>query len=80
VGNEENEYPVPDPNRTMINITNELSDFHRKSLKEKIMDEIIEKLMEKLQDMVKWKVQDELKKYQDTTNKKLENTETIKLT
>jgi hypothetical protein len=28
VGNEENEYPVPDPNRTMINITNELNDIH----------------------------------------------------
>jgi hypothetical protein len=30
VGNEENEYPVPYPNRTMINITNELSDAHKK--------------------------------------------------
>jgi hypothetical protein len=50
--NEENEYPVPDPNRTMINITNDLSKAHKKSLKEEIMDEITEKLMEKLQDMV----------------------------
>jgi hypothetical protein len=32
VGNEENEYPVPDPNRTMINITNELSYTHKKNL------------------------------------------------
>jgi hypothetical protein len=32
VGNEENEYPVPDPNRKMINITNELSDHHKKNL------------------------------------------------
>jgi ABC-type transporter MlaC component len=39
----------------------------------KIMDEITEKLMEKLHDMVNQKVQDELKNYQDTTNKKLEN-------
>jgi hypothetical protein len=40
VGNEENEYLVPDPSRTMINITNELNDAHKKkSLKEKIMDE-----------------------------------------
>jgi hypothetical protein len=30
VANEENEYPVPDPNQTMINITNELSDSHKK--------------------------------------------------
>jgi hypothetical protein len=30
--------------------------------------------MEKLQERVKWKVEDELKAYQDTTNKKLENT------
>jgi DNA-binding protein YbaB len=39
------------------------------------MDEITEKLMEKLQDMVNQKVQDALKKYQDTTNKKLEKTQ-----
>jgi hypothetical protein len=49
VGNEENEYPVPDPNKTMIN---ELSDAHKKSLKEEIMDKIPAKLMEKLQVMV----------------------------
>jgi hypothetical protein len=30
VGNEENEYPVPDPNRTMINNNKELSDTHKK--------------------------------------------------
>jgi hypothetical protein len=30
VRNEENEYSVPDPNRTMINITNEFSDTHKK--------------------------------------------------
>jgi hypothetical protein len=48
VANEENEYPVPDPSGTMINITNELSDVHKKSLKLEIMDEITEKIMEKL--------------------------------
>jgi hypothetical protein len=32
VGNEENENPVPDPKRTMINITNELSNVHKKNL------------------------------------------------
>jgi hypothetical protein len=30
VGNEENGYPVLDPNKTMINITNEPSDAHKK--------------------------------------------------
>jgi hypothetical protein len=29
VGNEENVYPVPDPNKTMINVTNEPSDTHK---------------------------------------------------
>jgi hypothetical protein len=47
VVNEENEHPVPDPNRTMINITNEFGDTHKKSLKEKIMDDITEKLLAK---------------------------------
>jgi hypothetical protein len=30
VGNEENEYQVPDPKKTMTNITNELNDVHKK--------------------------------------------------
>jgi hypothetical protein len=30
VGKEENECPVPDPNRTMTSITTELSDVHKK--------------------------------------------------
>jgi hypothetical protein len=37
VGNEENEYPVPDHKKTMINITDEPNDAHKKSLKEEIM-------------------------------------------
>jgi fatty acid/phospholipid biosynthesis enzyme len=48
----------------------------KKSLKEQIMDEAMEKLMEKLQEMVKQKVQEELKKHQDTTNKKKKNLRT----
>jgi hypothetical protein len=36
-----------------INMTNELNDIHKKSLKEEIMDEIIEILMEKLQEWLK---------------------------
>jgi hypothetical protein len=35
VGNEENENSVPDPNRTMINITNELRDIHQKTSQRK---------------------------------------------
>jgi hypothetical protein len=38
------------------------------------MNEIMEIVMEKLKVTVKQKVQDELKHYQDTTNKKLERT------
>jgi hypothetical protein len=69
VENEENEYPVPDPNRMMKNIINKLNDIHKKNLSEEIMEAIMEILMEKLQKMVKENVQDELKQYQDATNK-----------
>jgi hypothetical protein len=30
VGNEENEYLIPDSNKTRINVTNELNDIHKK--------------------------------------------------
>jgi hypothetical protein len=33
-GNEENGYPVPDPNKTMINNSKEPSDAHKNTLKE----------------------------------------------
>jgi hypothetical protein len=57
VGNEGNEYPVPDNNRTMISITNELSDIHKKkSLKREIKHELMDIVMEKLQEMVKQNV------------------------
>jgi predicted RNase H-like nuclease (RuvC/YqgF family) len=75
VRNEENEYKVPDPNRTMLIMTNKPNDVYKKTLKEKIINEIIEIVMEKLQDRVKQKVQDELKQYQDTTSKKHEKTQ-----
>jgi uncharacterized protein Yka (UPF0111/DUF47 family) len=39
------------------------------------MDKITEKLTKKLEDMVAQKVEDALKKYWDTTNKKLEKTQ-----
>jgi hypothetical protein len=36
VGNEENEYPFPDPNKTMINVTKEPGNtYKKKSLKKK---------------------------------------------
>jgi hypothetical protein len=69
VRNAENEYPVPDPNRTIIHMTN---DIHKNSLKEEIMNDLIKILMEKLQEKVKQNVQDVLKQYQGTTNKKHE--------
>jgi hypothetical protein len=44
VGNEENGYPVPDPNKIMINVTKEPIDAHKNSLKKEILEEITEKL------------------------------------
>jgi hypothetical protein len=75
VGNEESEYPVPDPNRLMINVTNELNAVHKKLFKEEFKNELIEILMEKLQEKVKQNIQNQLKEYQDNTNKKLEKTQ-----
>jgi hypothetical protein len=46
VGNEENGCPVPDPNKTMINVTKESSDAYKKSFKEEILEEITEKFMD----------------------------------
>jgi hypothetical protein len=69
---EENEYPVPDCNKTMINVTKELSFAYKKKTLKK---EISEKLMEKTLDMVNHNVQDALKKFQDTKNKEQEMTQ-----
>jgi hypothetical protein len=52
-GNEENENPVPDSNKTKIN------DF----LKEEILQVITENFMEMLLDMVKCNIQEALKKF-----------------
>jgi hypothetical protein len=43
VGNEENVYPVPDLNKTMINVTKKPNDTHIKTLKEEILEDITEK-------------------------------------
>jgi cell division ATPase FtsA len=53
----------------MINVTEEPSDAHQKTLKEEILEEITEKFMEKVVDMVNQNVQDALKKYEDTKSK-----------
>jgi uncharacterized protein involved in exopolysaccharide biosynthesis len=78
LGNEENGYPVPDLNKTMTNVTKELSEAHtqnktrqNKTLKE----EISEKFMETLLNMVNQNVQDALKKFQDAKNKEHEMTQ-----
>jgi hypothetical protein len=63
---EENGYPVPDLNKTMINVTKEPSDNHIKMLKGEILEDITEKFIEKILDMVNKNAQDTLKKFQDT--------------
>jgi hypothetical protein len=74
VGKEENGYPVPDLNTTMVNVTKEPSDAHKNTLKEEILQEITENFM-KILDMVNENIQDTLKKFQDTKNKEQEKTQ-----
>jgi hypothetical protein len=74
-GNEENGYPVPDSNKTMINDTKEPSNAHKNTLKEDILQAITEKFMEMILDAVSQNVQDTLKKFQDTKNKDYEKTQ-----
>jgi hypothetical protein len=71
VRKEESGYPVPDPNKTMVNVTKEPSDAHKKPLKDEIYEEITEKFMEKILDMVNQNIQVVLKKFQNTKNKKM---------
>jgi archaellum component FlaC len=59
----------------MINVTNEPSDTHIKSLKEEILEYITEKFMEKMLDMINQNVQDILKKFHDIKNKEHEKTQ-----
>jgi hypothetical protein len=60
VENEEYGYPVPNLNKTMINVTKEPSDTHIKTFKEEILEDIIDKFM-KIIDMVNQNIQDALK-------------------
>jgi hypothetical protein len=55
----------------MINVTKELSNAHKKTLKEEIWEELSEKFMEKILDMVNHNVWDALKKFQDNKNKNM---------
>jgi hypothetical protein len=49
VGVEENRYLAPDPNKTMINVTNEPSDTHTHKIPQRgIMEEITEELIGKI--------------------------------
>jgi hypothetical protein len=64
-GNEENGYPVPDLNKTMLKVTKEPSGAHKKTLREGIL----EKNHWEILDMVHQNVPDALKKFQDTKNK-----------
>jgi hypothetical protein len=45
MGNEENGYPVPDPNKTIINVTKEPSNAHKNTLKEEITEKFLEKIL-----------------------------------
>jgi hypothetical protein len=48
VGNEENGQPVPDLNKTIINVTKKPNDTQIKTLKEEILEDITKKFMEKI--------------------------------
>jgi hypothetical protein len=70
-GNEENEYSVPDPNKTKIDYPKEHNELHKNTLKE----EITENFMEMLLDKVNQNVQEVLKKFQDNKYKEYEKTQ-----
>jgi molecular chaperone DnaK (HSP70) len=74
-GNEENRYPVPDLNKTMINDTKGPQNAHKNSLEEEILQEIMENFMEKIIYVINKNVKDALKKYQDTKNKEHKKTQ-----
>jgi NAD(P)H-dependent FMN reductase len=70
-GNEENGYPVPDPNETKIDYHKEPKEAQKNTLKEEILKEIMEVLLDK----VNQNVQEALKKFQDNKNKEYEKTQ-----
>jgi hypothetical protein len=62
-GNEENRYPVPDPNKEKIGYTKEPNKAHKNTLIEEILQEITENFMEMLLDNVNQNVQKAFKKF-----------------
>jgi cell division protein FtsX len=70
-GNEENEYPVPDSNKTKIDYPKEPNKAHKNTLKEEITENFMEILLEK----VNQNVQEALKKFQDIKNTEYESTQ-----
>jgi hypothetical protein len=64
VGNEENAYPVPVPNKTMMNVTEYLNNAQKNTLKEEILKEITEKFMEVLIGMKCTRCAQEISRYQ----------------
>jgi hypothetical protein len=69
MGNEENEYPIPDSNKAKINDSKESSNAHKNTQKEKILQVLTENFIEMILDMVNQNIQDGLKKLPDTKNK-----------
>jgi hypothetical protein len=74
-GNEENRYPVLDPNKTVIKDTKEPCNAHKNTFKEEILPEITENFLEKISDVVNQNVQNVPKKFQDTNYKEHEKTQ-----
>jgi hypothetical protein len=74
-GNEENEYPVLDSNKTKINDAKEPNNAYKNILKEEILQVINDNFMEMLLDMVNQNVQEAFKKFQDTKNKEYKKTQ-----
>jgi hypothetical protein len=72
-GNEENEFPVPDSNKT--NDAKGPNNAQKNTLKKKILQINTENSMELLLDMVNQNIQDPLRKFQDNKNKEYENTQ-----
>jgi hypothetical protein len=70
---EENEYSVPDSNKTKIDYPKEPNKAHKNTLQEReILQEITENFMEMLLDKVNQNVQEVLKKFQENKNKEYE--------
>jgi hypothetical protein len=70
--NDENGYPNPDSNKTMINYTKEPYEDHKNTQKEEILQVINENFIQVLLDMVNQNVQEAFKKFQDNKNKQYE--------